>query len=291
MAIAVAICVVGIYSFRLIPVNLLPDITYPLVRVNVTWAGATPEEIENNIAEIIEPRMATVDNLDYLETSITEGSYQLQVNFSYDTDRDIAYQDVLAKIGLVRKRLPKDADEPLITKADPSQMAVMELMVTSDKWDMVKLRSWVENELQYDFSSIEGTAGTDIAGGKKREIRILVDPHRLETTGITLDKIAQKLADENIELSAGRLTTGNKEFTVRSLSRIKSIEEISNIVLESDKYGAGVTLSDVATIKDDSEIQRVKAFFNGIEGVRISVTKNAANTIYVEEKIPEKLLS
>ena len=114
-----AIVVVGILGYSQLPTNLLPDITYPLVKVYVTWRGATPEEIEDNIASVVERKMATVDDLDYLESQCTEGLYTLLVNFDYSADRDIAYQDVLAKMGLVRKQLPKDAEEPLIIKPTP----------------------------------------------------------------------------------------------------------------------------------------------------------------------------
>jgi multidrug efflux pump subunit AcrB len=290
LAIAVALCVVGIYSFGRIPLNLLPDITYPLVKIYVNWAGATPEEIEDNIADIVEPKMATVDDLDYLETNITEGMYQLLVNFTYDADRDVAYQDVLAKMGLVRKKLPKDADEPQIMKADPSQLPVMDLIVTSESWDMVKLRSWVENELQYEFSAVEGTAGTEVSGGKAREIRILLDPYRMQATGISLDKVSLRLREENLEMAAGRVTTERKEFTVRSLSRFRSVGEIASIILEQDKYGGSIYLKDIADVHDASGLQRIVTRLNGNEGVKISIFKQAAaNTIKVEDGIQKKL--
>lgn len=290
LAIAAALCVVGLYSFIGIPVNLLPDITYPLVKVYVYWTGATPEEIEDNIADVIEPKMATVDDLDYLESNIVEGQYQLLVNFTYDADRDVAYQDVLAKMGLVRKKLPKDADEPQILKADPSQLPVIDLMVTSKSMDMTRLRSWAENELQYEFSAVEGTAGTEVSGGKIREIRILLDPYRMQATGVTVDRVAQRLRDENLELAAGRVVSGKKDFTVRSLSRFKSVDEISSIVIEPDKYGASIMLKDIADVKDASAIQRIATGLGGAEGVKISIFKQAAaNTITVEEGIQKKL--
>ena len=157
-----AAVVLGIFGFTGLPVNLLPDIVYPSVRVNITWRGASPEEIEDNIAEVVEPRAATVDDLDYLESSCTEGSYGLTVNFVYSADRDAAFQDVLAKISQIRRQLPKDADEPLVMKMDPSQLPVIELMVSSEKMNLVKLRSWSENYLVKQFTAVEGTADADI---------------------------------------------------------------------------------------------------------------------------------
>jgi len=290
LAIAVSLCIIGIYSFSRIPVNLLPDITYPLVKVYVNWRGATPEEIEDNIADVIEPKMATVDNLDYLDTQCTEGQYQLLVNFSYDADRDVAYQDVLAKMGMIRNKLPKDADEPLILKADPSQLPVMDLIVNSNSMDMVQLRTWVENQLQYEFSSVEGTAGTEVSGGMRREVRVKLDVYRMQATGMTMDKVVQRLGEQNIELAAGRVTTERKEFIVRSLSRYSNVNQIANIVIEPDKFGGSILLKDIAEVHDSHDLQRIVTRLDGKEGVKISVFKQAAaNTIDVERGIQAKL--
>ena len=286
----VAVWVVGVISFIRLPINLLPDITYPLIKVYVNWRGATPEEIEDNIADVIEPKMATVDNLDYLESECTEGLYTLLVNFSYGANRDIAYQDVLAKMGLVRKKLPKDADEPLIFKADPSQLPVMDLIVTSDSWDIVKLRTWVENYLQLQFTSVTGSAGTEVSGGAVREIRIYLNPHKVQVLGLSLEKIVQRLKEENIELAGGRVTTEHKEFIVRTKAYYKNLDEIRNLIISYDKYGNTIYLRDIAEVKDTSDIQRIITRYNKKEGVKLSIFKQAAaNTIDVERGIQQRL--
>jgi hydrophobe/amphiphile efflux-1 (HAE1) family protein len=286
----IAVWVVGIISFLRLPVNLLPDITYPLIKVYVNWRGATPEEIEDNIADVIEPKMATVDDLDYLESECTEGLYTLLVNFKYGVNRDIAYQDVLAKMGLVRKKLPKDADEPLIFKADPSQLPVMDLIVTSDNWDIVKLRTWVEHYLQLQFTSVPGCAGTEVSGGAVREIRVYLNPHKIQVLGLSIEKIAQRLKEENIELAGGRVTTERKEFIVRTKAYYKNLNEIKNLIIDNDKYGRIIYLRDIADVKDTSDIQRVITRLNKKEGVKLSIFKQAAaNTIDVEKGIQQRL--
>ncbi len=286
----IATIVIGIFGFYQLPVNLLPDITYPLIKVYVSWRGATPEEIEDNIAEIIEPKMATVDDLDYLESQCTDGLYTLLVNFDYSADRDIAYQDVTAKMGLVKKKLPADAEEPLIIKADPSQLPVMDLLVTSQKMDLVTLRLWVENELQKYFATVEGTAGTEVTGGLLREIRVVVNPHKMQALGITIDMLMKMLRDANIELSAGRITGDTKEFNVRTMGRFTNISDIKNIILKQDSNGGYVYLRDIAQIKDTYDVQRIITRLNGIEGVKLSIFKQAnANTVEVEKRVQQKM--
>lgn len=286
----IAVMVVGILAYTQLPLNLLPDITYPMIKVYVTWQGATPEEIEDNIATVVERRMATVDDLDYLESQCTEGLYALQVNFTYDADRDIAYQDVLSKIGQVRKFLPADAEEPLVFKADPSQLPVMDLLITSDQIDLTKLRTYVENELQDHFTSIEGTAGTEITGGLKREIRVHINPIKMQGYGLSIDKIIQRLKDENLELLGGRVISQRRDYIVRTVGEFSKISELENLIILKGNNEGLVLLKDIADIKDSYSIQRNKTKLNSKEGVKISVFKQTgANTIEVSDLVSEKL--
>lgn len=285
-----AIVVVGILGYTQLATNLLPDITYPMIKVYVTWRGATPEEIEDNIATVIERKVATVDDLDYMETQCTEGLYALQVYFTYNANRDIAYQDVLSKLGQVRKFLPRDAEEPLVFKADPSQLPVMDLLITSDQMDLTKLRTYVENELQDHFTSIEGTAGTEITGGLKREIRIHINPVKLQGYGLSVDKVAQRLKDENMELLGGRVTSARRDYIVRTNGEFSNVNEIENLIISKGKNEGLVLLKDVADVKDGYAVQRIKNKLNQTEGVKLSVFKQTgANTIEVSDLVAKKL--
>lgn len=285
-----AIVVVGILGYTQLATNLLPDITYPMIKVYVTWRGATPEEIEDNIATVIERKIATVDDLDYMETQCTEGLYALQVNFTYNANRDIAYQDVLSKLGQVRKNLPRDAEEPLVFKADPSQLPVMDLLITSDQMDLTKLRTYVENELQDHFTSIQGTAGTEITGGLKREIRVHIDPVKLQGYGLSVDKVAQRIKDENLELLGGRVTSSRRDYIVRTVGEFSKVSELENLIIAKGKNEGLVLLKDVADVKDAYALQRIKNKLNQHEGVKLSVFKQTgANTIEVSDLVTAKL--
>ena len=286
----IAFVVVGILGYTQLATNLLPDITYPMIKVYVTWHGATPEEIEDNIATIIERKIATVDDLDYMETQCTEGLYALQVNFTYNADRDVAFQDVLSKLGQVRKNLPRDAEEPLVFKADPSQLPVMDLLITSDQMDLTKLRTYVENELQDQFTSIEGTAGTEITGGLKREIRVHINPVKLQGYGLSVDKVAQRLKDENLELLGGRVTSARRDYIVRTVGEFSKVSELENLIISKGKNEGLVLLKDIAEVKDAYAVQRLKNKLNRQEGVKLSVFKQTgANTIEVSDLVTKKL--
>ena len=288
-AIVVALLVLGIYGLWRLPVDFLPNITYPMVRVHIWWRGATPEEIEKSIADPVERQMATVDDLDYLESSSIEGMYSLQVNFRYGVDVDVAYQDALAAMARVARELPKDMDPPVVIKADPSQLPVVQMTVRSDQWDLVELRTWVDEWLQDQLLAVPGVAGTEIVGGLKREIRVHLDPLTLEKHGLTLPGVLKRLREENIEQFGGRVTTGPKEIIARTMGEYRNLGEIRDIVL-ARSGAAKLYLRDVAQVQDASEEVRVITRLDGNPCVKLSVLKQAnANTAAVAEAVSRRI--
>ena len=285
-----ALMVLGILGYMRLPVNMLPDITYPLIKVYVYWPGASPEQIENEVAQVIERKMATVDNLDYIESTSEDGLYSLLVNFDYSVNRDVAYQDVLAKMGLVRKELPKEVEEPVIFKADPSQLPVIDLLITDENRSITQLRTWIDNELQDKFASVKGSAGTAVSGGTPREIRVHVDPMKLQGYNISLLQINNRLKDENLDIPAGRMLTQTRDFLVRTYGEFQSIDDIKNIIISRSSGGGNILLKDVAEVTDFHAIQRIRNSFNGKEGIRLSIFKQAeANAVEVSDNVRQRL--
>ncbi|MDZ7738078.1 MAG: efflux RND transporter permease subunit [Bacteroidales bacterium] len=286
----IVLMVVGMTGIFRLPTNMLPDITYPMVKVYVYWPGATPEQMENEVAMVIERKMATVDNLDYIESNCEEGVYTLLVNFDYSVDRDVAYQDVLAKMGLIKKELPEGILEPVAFKADPSQLPVVEVLVSSDNMSLTKLRTWVENEFQEEFSSVKGSAGTALSGGMLREIRVHIDPLKLYGYSLTLQEISERLKKENIDMVGGRMVTGKRDYIIRTYDEYNSVQEIENLILRENNESGQILLKDVARVEDHHELQRVRTRYNGKEGVRISIFKQAAaNAVIVSDRIAERM--
>jgi hydrophobe/amphiphile efflux-1 (HAE1) family protein len=287
---AIAVFATGLFSLKQLDVDYLPDITYPTVKVHIWWRGATPDEIETNLADPIERAMATVDNVDYLDSSSIEGMYSLLVNFQYGVSVDTAYQDVIAAMGRIARTLPPDIDPPVIIKADPSQLPVMEVTVSSDARSLVWLREWAENWLTDRLTAVSGTAGVEVVGGLQREIRVHLDPQRLTAYGLTAARIAKALYEENREMFAGRVTVETREIIARTMGEFESIEEIRNVVVASGPNGTNVYLKDVATVEDSHEEMRVNTRFNGKPCVKLNVLKQAeANTVSVAEAVKARL--
>jgi len=286
---ALAVFVSGLFSLKQLDVDYLPETIYPMIKIHIWWRGATPEEIDTNIADPIERVLSTVDNLDYLQSSSIEGMYTLLVNFRYGVRVEEAYQDVITAMGRVARQLPPDMDPPVIIKADPSQLPVMQVTVSSQSRDLVWLRDWCENWLQDRIVTVPGTAGVEIVGGVEREIRVHLDSERLRAYQLDPARIAKALYEENREMFAGRVTVENREIIARTMGEFESLDEIRNVVVA--RNGAKlVYLKDVATVEDSHEEVRVITRFDGENCVKLSVLKQAqANTVTTARAVRERL--
>ncbi len=287
--IVLALLVVGLYGLWRLPLNFLPDITYPMIKVHIWWPGATPEEVERNIADPVERQLASVDGLDYLETSCIEGMYTALVNFQYNVNIDVAYQDALAAMARAARSLPKDIEPPIVIKADPSQLPVVQMTVSSDRWDLVKLRTWTENWLQDRLLAVPGVAGTEIVGGLKREIRVYLDPKKLDKHHLSLNTIVKRLKDENLEQFGGRVIAGPREIIARTMGEYQSIEDIKRVVVAQTDEGK-VYLRDVARVEDGSEDVRLITRLNGKPCIKLSVLRQAdANIVEVARAVSARI--
>ena len=286
----VATFAAGLFSLSQLDVNYLPDISYPMVKIHIWWRGATADDIETNIADPLEEVIATVDGLDYLESSSIEGMYTLLVNFSYGVDVEVAFQDVVAAMGRVTKKLPRDMDPPVIIKADPSQLPVIEVMITSDEHDLVWLREWADTWLIDRLTTVPGTAGAEIVGGLEREIRIHLDPDRLQAYKLSPVRIAKALYEENRETFAGRVTIEPREIIARTMGEFENLEEIKNVVVGKNANGEEVYVKDIARVEDSHEEMRIDTHFNGQPCIEFKVLKQyAANAVTVAEGVKARL--
>ncbi|MBN1610723.1 MAG: efflux RND transporter permease subunit, partial [Polyangiaceae bacterium] len=231
-AIACALIVLGVLSFVRLPVDFLPNIAYPLVKVHIWWRGATPDEIEEHVADVVEREMASVEGLDYLASSSIEGSYTLEVNFRYGVDVNVAFQDTQAAMARAARSLPKDMDPPIVIKADPQQLPVVQLTIESSEWDLVELRDWSENWLLDRVLAVPGVSGAEIIGGLKREIRIHLDPVALDKHGLAVTDIERSLARANVEMFGGRVNAGPRELIARTVGEFASLDEIRSVVVK-----------------------------------------------------------
>lgn len=274
----------AVYVGRL-PVDLLPRIVYPQIRVNIGNPGVEPVVLEETVAKPLEAALATVQNLERLTTNVNEGSVSMTLDFSYGTNVDFALQDAATNVERVRSRLPVEASAPVVSKSDPSQMQIFQVAFSSGQRDLVSLRQWVDQRLRPQILSVEGVAAIDISGGLVREIQVELNPERLRGFGFTVQEVLNALSSENQNLAGGRVIAPDREIVSRTTGRFTRVDDIRGVLLAT-AGGARVPLRDIAAVRDTSQEQRFWARLDGTPAVRLGIQKQPeANTVEVVDKV------
>ncbi len=281
--------VMGIVYVGRLPVDLLPRIVYPQVRVNVGNPGVEPVVLEETVAKPLEAALSTVRNLERLQTSVNEGSVSITLDFAYGTNVDFALQDAATNVERVRSRLPEEASAPVISKSDPSQMQIYQVAFSSSTRDLVSLRQWVDQRLRPQLLSIEGVGSVDLSGGLVREIQVELDPERLRGFGLTVQDVLTSLSGENQNLAGGRVIAPDRELVSRTTGKFTRVDDIRGVLLTAGG-GARVPLRDIATVRDTAQDQRFWARLDGTPAVRIGIQKQPeANTVEVVDRVQAAL--
>ncbi len=289
LVLAFGLAIFGFSNLLHMPVDFLPDVTYPLIKLSIEWPGAIPEDIDRNLADPIERQLASVDGLDFLSSSSMEGLYQLDINFRYGVNADIAYQDTLAAFARAERDLPDDIEPAVIIKADPSQLPIVQVVFESDRMDLRDLRLWIDNWLVERLLAAPGVATVDVAGGLKREIRIYIDPEKLQKHGLHLQDIERRLREENVDRLGGRITGPHQEAILRTVGEFSELDQIRAITIATT--GAErLRLSDVARVEDSHEEVRLFTRLNGHAAVKANIIKSAdANTVETVQEVLRRL--
>ncbi len=283
--------VLGLVYVGRLPVDLLPRIVYPQVRVSVSNAGVEPVVLEETVAKVLESSLATTENLQRMETDISEGRVSISLDFRYGTNVDFALQDAAKNVERVRARLPVEADPPVINKSDPSQMQIYQVAFSSDERDLVALRQWVEQRLRPQLLSVDGVASVDVSGGLVREVQVELDPERLRGFGLSVNGVLTALRNDNQNIAGGRVSGPDLELVSRTTGKFESVDDIRNVLL-TGTGDSRIPLRDVATVRDTSQEQRFWARLNGVPAVRIGIQKQPeANTVEVVDGMEAMLAS
>ncbi len=281
-----AAIVFGAVAFDRLPINLLPDITYPTLTIRTEYTGTAPGEMENLISEPVESAVGVVSGVVRTSSISRPGASDVVIEFEWGTNMDFASLDVREKLDLVN--LPRDADQPILLRFDPSLDPIMRVALAGDE-DLIALRLIAEERIKQEIESIEGVASVQVLGGLEEEIQINVDEGKLTQLGLPITTVAQRLAQENVNLTGGTLKDGEAEFLVRTLNEFERVDEMNDIVVGM-RGNAPVLLEDVAQVIKSHKERTVITHLNGEESVEIAIYKEAdQNTVAVAEAVKAKL--
>ncbi|MEB3828681.1 efflux RND transporter permease subunit [Phormidium sp. CCY1219] len=252
--------IVGFMSFGQLGIDETPNIDIPAVSVTVTQPGAGPSELETQVTKKIEDAVAGLGNIDELTSSVTDGVSTTTISFILGTDSDRATNDVRNAVAQIRQNLPRDINDPVVQRLEFAGGPIMTYVVSSDRRTVEELSDLVDRTIARRILSVPGVAQVNRVGGVDREIRVDLDPTRLEALGITATEVNDQIRAFNINLPGGRSEVGGSEQTIRTLGSAPTVETLRQyrIVLPS---GEAVSLQSLAQVRDGFAEARQSARF------------------------------
>jgi HAE1 family hydrophobic/amphiphilic exporter-1 len=286
--ISAVIVLLGSLSLLRLPVDLMPDVSFPSITIRVSYPGVGPLEMEELVTRPIEQAVSAVAGLQRLESTSSEGVSRTTLNFAWGTDLGEAADDVRSRIDRIRARLPEEAEPPTIFKFDSTAFPIMGVGVEGD-YDPVTLREMSQNELSQRLERVPGVAAVTVDGGLRRQIHVLLSKEKITALNLSVDKVVTLLRTENQNMPLGEIDEGDATFLLRSQGQFTNLDDIRNLVVLT-KDGVPVYMRDIAEVRDSTEDRRQFMRINGRSGVRMRVQKQSGeNTVAIAEGVKAEI--
>jgi HAE1 family hydrophobic/amphiphilic exporter-1 len=284
----IALAFLGLNAYRKMGLELLPTVDAPYITVVTIYPGASPQEIETDVAKRIEDAVVAINGLKHVHSVCMENMCQTLLEFEMDVDVDIAATDVREKIDLVRSDLPESAEDPVIQKYDINATPIITLALTGDA-PLDELYDYAANDLKDRLTTIPGVAAVELVGGAKREVHVWADRQRLQARGLTTLDIYQAIKRGLGTIPSGRVQDHGSEYTVKFDAEFTDIRDIGQLEI-ANEAGQRVRIGDVARVEMATEELRRLAAVDGRQCVSIRVVKRGgANALEVTNRVKARL--
>jgi HAE1 family hydrophobic/amphiphilic exporter-1 len=288
-----AAVVFGYFSYGRLPVNLMPEMSYPTLTVRTEYPGAAPEEVENDVTRPIEEAVGVIGGLRRLSSVSRAGVSDVILEFSWGTEMSDAIQDTLEKLDLVF--LPEETERPLILRFDPSLDPVMELSLAgragteTDDAELRRVRRIAELQVKRALEPIKGVAAVRVRGGLEEEVHVLLDDEQLRRTGLSVQNVIDRMRQENINVAGGTLTEGRTEYMVRTLNEFEDLRQMEDTIVAT-KEGRQIRVRDLGQVEWSNKERQITTRTNGRESVQLEVFKEAdANIVALAQRVKDRL--
>ncbi|MFB2550078.1 efflux RND transporter permease subunit [Ensifer soli] len=281
--------IVGLQSFFALPITRFPNIDAPFVSVTVVQNGAAPAELEVQVTKEIEDAVASISGIDEIQSTVTDGQSQTIVIFRIGKPTEEAVQDTKDAIDKIRGDLPAGIEEPIVAKVDVEGQAIQTFAVSAPNMTLEELSWFVDDTVKRALQGQPGVGKIDRYGGADREIRVALNPAKLESYGITAADVNQQLRGINIDLGSGRGQVAGNEQTIRTLGDARSVPELASrsITLPNGRF---VRLDELGTVTDTYEEPKSFSRFDGVPNVTFAVFRaKGASEVSVSETVAESL--
>ena len=280
-----AIIIFGLFAFRALPVNELPNVDFPTIQVTAELRGANPEIMASTVATPLERQFSQIAGVDSMDSLNIAGRTRITLQFSLERDIDSAAQDVQTAISQAMRRLPEGIEPPSMRKVNPGDFAIIILALSAKTLPLPELNEFAETNIAQRLSTINGVAQVSVFGQQKYAVRVFVNPEALAKRSLGLDKIVSSIQNANSNLPSGVLEGSVRNFTVKSSGKIERASGFNNLIV-AYQDGMPVRLSDVGYAVDGIENAKVKNWVNGDRNIALAVYRQpGANTVEVVKRV------
>lgn len=283
------LAILGVTCYTQLNYELIPKLSFPTLSITTTYPGASANEVESSVTKKLEDALSSLENVKNIQSTSQEGQSSITIELESNADANLAVQDAQRKINAVVANLPTGAKTPSINKFSSDEMPVIKLGVTS-KIAPTKLYLLTDNQIKSQLSKLKGVGQVTLVGGNEREIRINVNKSKLDAYKITISQIYNAIYNANIEMPTGKIESDVKQYTVRLLGKVKSLDELRNITVSKTISGSSIKLADIAEVVDGIAEQSNLNRINGKNSIGIIIQKQTdANTVDVCKRVKEEL--
>ncbi|MBD3161111.1 MAG: MMPL family transporter [Candidatus Eisenbacteria bacterium] len=286
---SLVILLFGIISFTRLPVREYPDIDPPIVSITTFYRGASPSVVETEITDVLEEQLSTIEGIKTLTSSSREQGSVITVEFELSRDVEAAANDVRDRVSRVRGSLPREAEDPIVSKVDVNAQPIVWLALSSERHSGLELSEVADRDLKERIQRLPGVGNVFIGGERRWAMRVWCDPLRMAAYALTIQDVENAIRRANAEIPAGRVEGSDREFAVRTRGELATPEEFAAIIV-SQKDEDLVRLGDIAEVRVGAEDERTTARWNGESAVGLGVVKQSkASTLDVASAVREAL--
>ncbi len=284
----------GLIALSGLKVNLLPDLSYPTLTVRTEYEGAAPIEIENLISQPVEEALGVVKNVRRIHSVSRTGQSDVILEFTWGTNMEQASLETRDKLDILS--LPLEAKKPILLRFNPSTDPIIRLGLSGSAADagfneaeLKQLRRFADDELKKRLEPVAGVAAVKVGGGLEDQVSVALDQQKLAQLNLTVNDVAARLRNENVNVSAGRIEEGSQRFLVRTINQFANLDQMRDMLLKVEN-GVPIRLKDVSDVRQDYKEREGIVRINGHEAIELAVYKEGdGNTVAVAKAVNQKL--
>src|SRR5258705_2751450 len=284
-----ALIVLGAVSYESLGLDLMPKTDAPVVSVQANLPGASAEEIETTITKRIEEAVNTISGIDELRASSDQGNSRVTINFTLERDIESATQDVRDKVAQIVNQFPRDTRPLQITKMDPDAQPIFGFAVFGPRAPK-EITEIAEKRVKQELETVKDVGSVGYNGERKREIQLLLDADRLNAYGLTVEEVSNAVQRQTVDIPGRQFPAGPADVAVRTMGRIKAVDDFNRIVIAYRADGSVITFADIGSVQDSVQEVRSATRLSGTPAIGVQVRKQSGtNTVEVVDRVQDKL--